>query len=116
MNCLTLAGLLLAAFRSASADVSQPPPQAQITPPPILWSPSPELVRKDIFSDIASYGGGIISDIKSFGDSAVGAISSAIAADRDFIPGIPSPDHVQSSLGIDDDQVAALPTQVLNIP
>lgn len=81
-----------------------------ITPSPAIWDPTKTYKsRRDILSDFQSDVGGILSDL--------GNIPSYVASGvPNFFQDFPTGDKVKSSLGIDDDQVAALPTQVLNIP
>ncbi|KAF2724316.1 hypothetical protein K431DRAFT_282164 [Polychaeton citri CBS 116435] len=90
-----------------------------VTTPPTLHDAA--LRRRDVKSDIESG----FSDITGALASDVGSALSAIGSDvpsfvASGIPawytGIPDgPEAVQSSLGIDDDQVAALPTNALNM-
>lgn len=81
-----------------------------ITPSPVTWDPTKTFKsRRNILSDIQSDVGGILSDL--------GNIPSYVASGvPNFFQDFPTGDKVKSSLGINDDQVAALPTQVLNIP
>ena len=81
-----------------------------ITPSPAIWDPTKTYKsRRDILSDFQSDVGGILSDL--------GNIPSYVASGvPNFFQDFPTGDKVKSSLGLDDDQIAALPTQVLNIP
>lgn len=80
-----------------------------ITPSAVLNVPSRTHRRRDIFDDFKSEVDGILSDL--------GNVPSYVASGiPNFFQGFPTGDDVQSSLGIDDAQVSALPTQVLNIP
>ena len=88
-----------------------------VTPSPARWIPTEtEKQRRDIISDIASVATDFAGDVKSLGQGAVSAISSYALAEAQFLNDFPTKDRVESSLGIDDDQVRALPTQVLNVP
>ena len=88
-----------------------------VTPSPGRWTAAEiELHRRDIISDVVSVATGFASDVKSLGQGAVSAISSFVGEEANFLGGFPTKDKVESSLGIDDDQIKALPTQVLNIP
>ncbi|MCJ1428184.1 hypothetical protein MMC29_006092 [Sticta canariensis] len=85
--------------------------QPLITPSPSSWDPTKtEKVRRGIFSDIGNEIGGILSEL---GSSIPSYVASGIP---NFFQDFPTGDSVKSSLGLADDQVAALPTQVLNIP
>ncbi|MCJ1338702.1 hypothetical protein MMC09_003991 [Bachmanniomyces sp. S44760] len=82
-----------------------------ITPSPVAWDPTTTAKhRRDILSDIDndvnSVLSGLGSDIPSYVASGV----------PNFFQNFPTGDGVASSLGLDSSQVAALPTQVLNIP
>lgn len=81
-----------------------------ITPSPATWNPTKTYKsRRGIFSDIKQDVGGVLSDL--------GNIPSYVASGiPNFFQDFPTGDKVKSSLGIDDDQIAALPTQVLNVP
>lgn len=86
------------------------PQEPIITPSLVEYHPTRTYHHKrDIFSDIESGIGSILSglgsDIPSF-------VASGIP---NFFQGFPTGDSVQSSLGLDNSQVAAYPTQVLNI-
>lgn len=82
-----------------------------ITPSPSQWDPTKTLksrrgVISDLAGDVGSVLAGLGSDIPSY-------VASGIP---NFFQDFPTADKVQSSLGLDDSQIAALPTQVLNIP
>ena len=84
------------------------------TPSPSKWSPTKTLKRRGVISDAISEASsdthsilaGLGSDIPTYVASGV----------PNFFQDFPTGANVQSSLGLDDDQVKALPTQVLNIP
>lgn len=88
--------------------------QPLITPSPATWDPTKTFKsRRDVLSDLRSAVqsdlGGILSEL--------GNVPSYVASGvPNFFQDFPTGDKVKSSLGLDDDQVAALPTQVLNIP
>ncbi|KAB8346360.1 hypothetical protein FH972_023403 [Carpinus fangiana] len=73
--------------------------------------------RRDIISDIRSgadsLGGDLSSILGGLGTDIPSYVASGVP---NFFQDFPTGDAVQSSLGIDDAQVSALPTQVLNIP
>lgn len=80
----------------------------------ICWvtgSAVPQELRRGLFDDLKEKFG----DGKEKLDDAKEKFEDAVPR-SDLIPGIPAPDEVESILGIGDDQIAALPTQVLNIP
>ena len=82
-----------------------------ITPSPALSHPTRTYNQKrDIFDDLQS---GVDSILSGLGTAIPSFVASGVP---NFFQDFPTGDSVQSSLGIDDDQVAALPTQVLNIP
>ena len=70
-----------------------------------------------VISDIKSHLTGAESKIEGFVGSelsgAPGYVASGVA---NFFQDFPTGDKVKSSLGLDDSQIAALPTQVLNVP
>ncbi|KAG8532588.1 uncharacterized protein KY384_002465 [Bacidia gigantensis] len=83
-----------------------------ITPAPAStnWRPTRTRQRRGLLDDVTSYGGQVLSKLGS-------AVPSYVASGvPNFFQDFPTGDKVQSSLGLDDDQVKALPTQVLNIP
>ncbi|KAJ7066649.1 hypothetical protein C8F01DRAFT_1218625 [Mycena amicta] len=73
------------------------------TPQPTIFRAKP---RQNILTDVDSILSGLGSDIPSYVASGV----------PNFFQDFPTGTSVQSSLGLSDDDVAALPTQVLNIP
>ena len=103
--CLAVTAVL--PFISASPAPPNPavvlPERPLITPPPVSWTPSKTTNAKR----------GVISDIDSDLSSLLASASSDVAA---IFSDFPTGADVQSSLGLDDSQVAALPTQVLNLP
>ena len=102
----TLALLCLVSVVSAV-----PAPQPLITPPPSLAARDARaLAERDIFDAATSYVGGLIS---SLGSSVSGYVASGVPQ---FFQDLPTGTAVESSLGISDDDLAASPTQVLNVP
>jgi hypothetical protein len=95
----------------AVAAIPAPAPHPMITPAPAL---SPRyrqvLAERDIFSDADSY---VHSIITGFGSDVSSYIASGVPQ---FFQDLPTGTQVQSSLGISDADLAALPTQVLNVP
>ena len=86
--------------------------KALITPAPATanWLPTRTLKRRGIISDIT---GDVDSILSGLGSDIPSYVASGIP---NYFQDFPTEDKVQSSLGLDDDQVKALPTQVLNIP
>lgn len=88
-----------------------PAPHPMITPAPVL-SPRDRqaLAERDFASNAESY---VNSILTGFG----GDVSSFVASGvPQFFQGLPTGTQVQSSLGISDSDLAAKPTQVLNVP
>ncbi|MCJ1223901.1 hypothetical protein MMC12_000544 [Toensbergia leucococca] len=115
---LTVYSLVLVAllpFISASAAVPRPAAVAQeqplITPSPATWDPTKTAKsRRDVLSDLTS---DIDSVLSGLGSNIPSYVASGVP---NFFQGFPSGSAVESSLGINSSQLAALPTQVLNIP
>nr|POE65354.1 phosphatidate phosphatase app1 [Quercus suber] len=81
-----------------------------ITPSRAGWEPTRTWKhRRDILSDLEGDVGSVLSDLGS------GIPSFVASGIPNFFQGFPTGNDVQSSLGLDDDQVAALPTNALNI-
>ena len=89
-----------------------------ITPSPSLQKPTKTVkVRRGVADDIKSGFSAAKSDVQGYVSSELGALPSYVADGvANFFQGFPVGDDVKSSLGLDDDQIAALPTQVLNVP
>lgn len=85
-----------------------------ITPSPASWDPTKTYKRRrDIFDDLKNKAKEQVGEVLS----ELGNVPSYVASGiPNFFQDLPGADKVQSSLGLDDDQVAALPTQVLNVP
>lgn len=81
-----------------------------ITPSPAQNLPSRTRRRRDIFDNLKSDVGNVLSEL---GSDVPSYVASGIP---NFFQGFPTGNAVQSSLGLDDAQVSAYPTQVLNIP
>ena len=80
-----------------------------ITPSPASWDPT-KTYKRGVISDLA---GDVDSILHGLGSNIPSYVASGVP---NFFQDFPSRADVQSSLGLDDDQVRALPTQVLNIP
>ena len=81
------------------------------TPAPTVNRPSRTVrSRRGIIDDLES---NVKSELAELGSDIPTYVASGVP---NFFQDFPTGDKVQSSLGIDDDQVKALPTQVLNIP
>ena len=111
--------LLSALVAATSAAYPQPgspadavgPRDPAVTPSIVQDHPTRTLKhRRNIFDDVES---GINSVLSDLGSDIPSFVASGIP---NFFQGFPTGDSVQSSLGIDDAQVSALPTQVLNLP
>lgn len=88
------------------------PEQALITPSPAVES-SPTKTwkqRRDILSDLE---GDVNSVLSALGSNIPSYVASGVP---NFFQDFPGGADVKKSLGLDDSAVAALPTQVLNIP
>lgn len=114
-NALPPLLLALLPITSASPAPLQPaaaaPEQPLVTPSPASWEASKTYKSRrglvsDLAGDVASILGSLGSDIPSYVASGV----------PNFFQGFPSGDAVKNKLGLNDSEVAALPTQVLNIP
>lgn len=114
--------LLLIPLAAANAvprdiqEVLQPAPlvpeHPAITPAPAStnWRPTRTIQRRDILSDVKSNANSVLSQL---GSNIPSFVASGVP---NFFQDFPTGDKVQSSLGLDDAQVSALPTQVLNVP
>lgn len=118
---LTIPCSLLFTFQLVTASVinhiaERPAPTVEelalITPSPSTWDPTRtrELLKRDILSDVKQDVGNVLSEL---GSKIPAYVASGVP---NFFQDFPTGDKVESSLGIDDSQVSALPTQVLNIP
>lgn len=87
--------------------VDAPP---QITPSPSKWSPTETLKKRGVISDLA---GDVSSVLGGLGSAIPSYVASGVP---NFFQDFPTGRAVISSLGLNSSQVAALPTQVLNIP
>ena len=93
------------------AAIAPPPEYPLITPSPVVRESTRTYKhRRDIFSDVA---GNVHSILNELGSDIPTYVASGVA---NFFQDFPTGDRVKSSLGLDDSQIAALPTQVLNIP
>ena len=122
VQCLSILTLLLClpwAIVSALPQISARPAvagdqQPLITPSPVLRNPTrTHQVRRGILDDLKNKADEEIGEVLSDLGNVPGYVASGVP---NFFQDLPGVDQVQSSLGIDDDQLAALPTQVLNIP
>lgn len=109
--------LLLALLPLALAAPAPPPPtrlaltgHPMITPPPSLFDQTPTRVQeRNIVSSLEG--------LTSYVESLVGTFPSYIASGvPNFFQDFPTGSAVESSLEISDSDLAATPTQVLNIP
>ncbi|KAG9245274.1 hypothetical protein BJ878DRAFT_479393 [Calycina marina] len=92
-------------------------PHPMITPAPTLRD-APTKVRgyhqqRDIIDDVTSDLKGLTSYVESVLGSYPSYVADGVA---NFFQDFPTGSSVQSSLGLSDDQIDALPTSVLNIP
>jgi len=82
-----------------------------ITPSPSEWSPTKTFnSRRGVVSDLE---GDVNSVLSALGSNIPSYVASGVP---NFFQDFPTGDKVKSSLGLNDSQIAALPTQVLNIP
>lgn len=84
--------------------------QPLITPSPASWDPTKTYKKRGLISDLA---GDVNSILSGLGSDIPSYVASGVP---NFFQDFPTGGDVQSSLGLDDSQVKALPTQVLNIP
>lgn len=95
-------------------------PHPMITPAASLRDRRPSRIQRDIISDAASAVDEATSDIAGLGtylSGVLGSFPSYVASGvPNFFQDFPTGTAVQSSLGINDDDLKATPTQVLNIP
>ncbi|KAK6432198.1 hypothetical protein LTR95_011634 [Oleoguttula sp. CCFEE 5521] len=114
-SLLLLPATLVALVAASPAPNAARPRDPLITPTAVLHDASPtwkrprDVWRRNIISDVASYGDSILSGL---GSDLPSWVASGVP---NFFQDFPTGDKVQSSLGIDDAQVSALPTQVLNL-
>jgi phosphatidate phosphatase APP1 len=114
--------LVLALVGASPAPIARPAAvvveQPLITPAPTKWDPTQTYKeRRDVISDIKSLASLVGGDIGSILTELGSAIPSEVASGvPNFFEGFPTGGAVQSSLGLQDSDVAALPTQVLNVP
>jgi hypothetical protein len=108
-----LLALPLVAASPAPIPVAQPIP----APTGVALRPTRTQQRRGIVSDISSLADAAATDISSVLSGLGSAIPSYVASGvPNFFQDFPTGDKVQSSLGLSDAQVSALPLQVLNIP
>lgn len=107
---IVLVAALLPAALAVPAPV--PVPHPMITPAARLEDRQ-ILQRRGLLSDITSLGGEAESYISSVLGTYPAYVESGVA---NFFQGFPTGTNVESSLGISDGDLAATPTQALNIP
>lgn len=119
---LALLPVALAAPAPAPAPIALVNPHYPlITPPPSLTDRNPLRVKeRDVLSSAKSLVSDATSDIAGLGtylSSVIGTYPSYIASGvPNFFQDFPTGSAVESSLGISDSDLAATPTQVLNVP
>jgi len=113
----TLAALVLVALPLTSCSPAPIPAAAaaardpMITPSPSEWSPTRTLkYKRGVVSDVE---GDINSVLSALGSNIPSYVASGVP---NFFQDFPTGDSVKSKLGLNDSQIAALPTQVLNLP
>ncbi|EHA52894.1 hypothetical protein MCOR27_000279 [Pyricularia oryzae] len=90
------------------------PHAPEITPAPALKQPPTRTLEIQRRADIwGAFESGVNSIFSGLGSSIPSYVASGVP---NFFQDFPTGDKVQSSLGIDDNQIRALPTQVLNVP
>jgi hypothetical protein len=110
---LTTLSALLATFNGIASAIPNPVAAAapQVTPFQVGMVPTKTLkARANILSKLE---GDVTSVLSALGSGIPAYVASGVP---NFFQDFPTGDKVQSSLGIDGSQLAALPTQVLNIP
>lgn len=119
MQLTTLPSMLLALLPLVTASVvhrnlPRPAPIAErqplITPSPSTWWPTKTHKKRGIISDIS---GDVNSVLGSLGSNIPSYVASGV---QQWWEDIPTGSAVMSSLSLNDSQIKALPTQVLNIP
>ncbi|QDS77993.1 hypothetical protein FKW77_002199 [Venturia effusa] len=110
---LTTFSALLATFTAIAHAIPNPVAAAapEITPFQAELRPTPTLKRRE--NILSKLEGDVTSVLSALGSGIPSYVASGVP---NFFQDFPTGDKVQSSLGIDGDQLAALPTQVLNIP
>ena len=102
---------LISASSAPSEVIPAPKEKPLITPSPAAWDPTKTYkTRRDILSDVK---GDVNSILSGLGSDIPSYVASGVA---NFFQDFPTGDRVKTSLGLDDNQIAALPTQVLNVP
>ncbi|KAJ5921052.1 hypothetical protein N7466_009378 [Penicillium verhagenii] len=91
-----------------STEVNVAPQNPIITASPVVHHPSP-IVGRNLLDNVDSYVGSVLSGL---GSDLPSWVASGVP---NFFQGFPSGDAVVSSLGLDSTELAALPTNVLNI-
>lgn len=89
---------------------TQPPEVAAALPRYPNVTPPPALVQRDIADTVGSYIDGVLS---SLGSDVSSYVASGIP---EWFENLPTGTAVESSLSISDSDLAATPTQVLNLP
>jgi hypothetical protein len=89
-----------------------------ITPPPSLADRNPSRIQeRGVISSVISDATSDIAGLSTYLSSVIGTYPSYIASGvPNFFQNFPTGSAVESSLGISDGDLAATPTQVLNIP
>ena len=89
-----------------------------ITPPPSLADRNPSRIQeRGVISSAISDATSDIAGLGTYLSSVIGTYPSYIASGvPNFFQNFPTGSAVESSLGISDSDLAATPTQVLNIP
>lgn len=118
---LFVAAIALLPLIAASPTGASPAHTAVRTAAPVItaspeWDPYVDLKKRDLLSKAGSLLDDVASDIKSLGKAAQSVVTADLTKEANFFSGVPSPDDVKSSLGLEDDQIDALPTKVLNLP
>jgi hypothetical protein len=110
----TTLSALIATFNGIANAIPNPVAAAaapQVTPFQVEMVPTKTLkARADILSKLE---GDVTSVLSALGSKIPAYVASGVP---NFFQDFPTGDKVQSSLGIDGSQLAALPTNVLNIP
>lgn len=103
---------------AAAYAIAEPKPDGLMPEHPLI-TPSPTLLG-DVTRTV-KHRRGILDDLKGNANSVLSELGSNIpsyvaSGVPNFFQGFPAAEDVRQSLGLDDSQISALPTSVLNIP
>lgn len=109
--CLLAAASPAPVVQQVEAAILKAARDPAVTPSPVVYDVTRTVNRpRNIISDLASDVGSVLS---ALGSDVPSYVASGVP---NFFQGFPTGSAVQSSLGLSDQQVAAYPTQALNLP